>query len=340
MCTFTTDYNMDIKNIFVVLLVIFVLSGNSACNMKGKTINQMAFKARKDKIIEQFPKIPHDEILQQVNSGRLYLDLQERYKSSLITLKTETDADCAKLVVVILTPQVGKIASLGNNYGLPFILKTCDNMGLDFVDATANIESKEIADLTQSPDDGSWTKAGAVFVADIFDSIIRKYDGQRSSKTLAAISKPATFGDLPPKQNEIMDDKNTPYHLQVNVQGLRMDHNLLFPKKKQTVLILGDAKVFSPYLDNEFIATTILQKRFPDKEIINAGMVNYTMEDFESLYREKARFTEPDLVIVCTDGDQVLNNYFSQRNRYSRTQKIYLPTEAEEEFYHQLYGSK
>ncbi len=331
---------MNFKKISLAFQATALFLGLAACNIKQKTINEMAFKAKRDRIVEEYPKIPHDEILQQITGNRLYSDLQESYKNSLIALKTETDYDCAKLVVAILTPQVGKYTTLGNSYGIPFIIKTCDNMGLDFYDFTPAILKKDVTEITQTPEDGSWSKEGAVFVANLLDSIIIKYDGNRSSKTLAQATKPATFGDLPPNENEVLDEKVTPYHVKANAQGLRMDHLLTFPKKKQVVLILGDSRVYCPYLDNEFIPTAILQKRHPDKEIINAGMMNYTMDDYESLYKEKARFTEPDLVIVCTDGDNILEHYFSQRNRYSRSQKIYPPTAVEEDFYHALYNNQ
>ena len=134
-----------------------------------------------------------------------------------------------------------------------------------------------------------------------------KYDAQKSSKLFKNEKKPETFGDLPPNQDEMVDGfKDEPYHLKVNGQGLRMNHNLTFPKKKQTILILGDGNIFCPYLNNELIPTDILQKRHPDKEIINAGVNHYTMDDYESLYREKARFTEADLVLVCTNGGDII----------------------------------
>ena len=97
----------------------------------------MAFKAQRDAILEKYYKVPHDEILQQITGNRLYTDLGELYKKSLIALKNETDNDCAKLVVVVLTPEVGKSMTLANTYGIPYILKSCDNLGLDFVNLSA-----------------------------------------------------------------------------------------------------------------------------------------------------------------------------------------------------------
>ena len=62
------------------------------------------------------------------------------------------------------------------------------------------------------------------------------------------------------------------------------------------------------------------------------------MDDYESLYKEKARYTEPDIVLVCTNGGDILDEYFTQRNHYSRRQKIYPGTDVEKSFYYHLYG--
>ena len=329
------------QRVFTAVIAVILIVGLAGCKGKHKTINELAFEGRKRKVIDDFPKVPHDEILQQIGGNKLYAELQQSYKNALIALKTETDFDCTKLIVAVMTPEVGRNATLANTYGIPFIVKTCDNLSVDCYDLSADLAKRDISEIALFPEEGIWSKDGSVLVADLIGAIIDKYPGQRSTKDPSNKPKPTTFGDLPPNENDTLDEeKSTRYHLKANAQGLRMDHNLRFPKKKQTILILGDAKVFSPYIDNPYIATAILQKRYPDKEIINAGMSYYTMDDFESLYREKARFVEADLVIVCTDGGDILDQYFSQRNRYSRARKIYLPTTTEEDFYDQLYRNK
>lgn len=310
----------------------------TGCTFKQKSINDIVFRERKNAVIDRYSKIPRDEIIQQASNARLYSELREYYKKSLIDLKGATDNDCAKLVVAVLTIETGKYATPASD-GIPFIFVTADNMGLDYFDLSKKIADNDVTELTQTTEDGVWSKKGAVFVADQLDSIIHKYDDQRSTKKFPDTKKPAVFGDLPPNQDEMMYDYgDAPYHLKVNAQGLRMDHNLTFPKKKQTILILGDAEVFSPLLDNQFIATAILQQRHPDKEIINAGVRNYTMDDYASLYIERARYAEPDLVIVCTNGGDILEQYFTQRNKYSRSNRIYQPSEAELQFYNQMYA--
>ena len=331
-------HRVSLRQLLAMLAAICCLC---ACTGKGKTISDIVFRERKNRAIDRYPKIPKDEIIQQASSSRLYSELREYYKKSLLELKVSTDRDCAKLIVVVLTIETGKYATPASTFGIPFIFVTTDNMGVDYYDLAKKIAENDVTELTQTTEDGVWSKKGAIFIADQLDSIISKYNDQHSSKKFPDTKKPATFGDLQPNQDEMMYDYgDAPYHLKVNSQGLRMDHDLKFPKKKQTILILGDAEVFSPLLDNEYIATSILQRRHPDKEIINAGVNNYTMDDYTSLYEEKARFTEPDIVIVCTNGGDILEQFFTQRNKYSRSNKIYEPSEAELLFYNELYGKK
>jgi hypothetical protein len=186
-----------------------------------------------------------------------------------------------------------------------------------------------------------WSAQGCQFIASLLAVPIQQNSQLRTARSHPAAERPATFGDQPPGTNEAMDEGTSlEYKLGVNNQGLRMNYDLHFPKNKQRILILGDEKVLNPFVDNNHTVAAYLQRTFPDKEIINAGYEHYTMDDFETLYKEKARYTEPDLVFVLTDGGDILENYFTQRNRYSRVKKIYRQTRIEEAFYYELYGTK
>jgi len=308
-----------------------------ACSDKKQSLTGMANELAKTSLANDYPRIPTDELVREVNGNSLYAELKDRYSQSLSALKNEAAVDHAKIIVVVMTPEVGKFTSAANTAGIPFILETCTNMGVDFVDFTPDISEWMESDPKHAPLEGNFTKQGTAFMADLLGSVITKYDEYRSPKIFPAGEKPETFGDLVQKKDEVLDgEKNIPYRLTVNAQGLRMNHNITFPKRKQTILFLGDSKIFNPYVDNDDITTELLQKRYPDKEIVNAGNLQYTMEDYYSLYLEKARFVEPDLIVVCTNGGDVLDNFFSQRNRYSRAGKSYKPSPLEKKFYQQM----
>ncbi len=288
-------------------------------------------------MIDKYPRSPGEEILRQPNGSKLYNELEGRYKESLSAMAIEADRDGAKLVVVVLTPDVGRSLSLANTYGIPFIVQSCNQLGIDCLDLSTILSTQDSNALIVGPSSGNWSKAGAAFVADQLSYLLLGYDCYKNTKPFPAVAKPATFGDLQPGKDEVLlGEKDIPLHLTTNSQGLRMDHDLTFPKKKQTILFMGDAEILCPYLDNQFSATSLLQKKYPGKEIINAGFLHYTIEDYVSLYVQKARYTEPDIVVVCTNGEDILDYFFSDRNRYSRDKRVYRPSDNEKEFYSQM----
>jgi len=334
---------MIARKYYLLFIIAFAVLGPQlflSCKLKRGTINNIAFGTRKNAILEQYPKVPKEAILLQMNNGMLYGELKERFRKTLTHLKAETDNDCAKLMVVIVSPDVGKNINVANSYGIPFEVEVCNEMGIDVVDLSPDIAAKEPSDITMVPYDGNWSKDGAIYISKLLSEyVVDKFATYYSSKKFRNETVPETFGDLPAKYNEVLqDEKNISYHVKANKQGLRMNYDLTFPKTKQRFLFLGGAAVFQPYMDNEFTSTALLQKQYPDKEMINAGRVGDNLDDVETLYVEKARYVQPDVVVVFTDGMDILDFYFSARNQNSRSKQIYLPSENELRFYQDLYG--
>ena len=316
---------------------LFLLLVSAGCGGKKGGGGSFTLNVARKSLAEKYPKLPSDEILRQANGNKLYKELQERYRQSLRALATETDRDGVKLVVVVMSPDVGKSLTLANRYGFPFITQACNLMGIECLDMTPAMLAQRPEALAQMSSEGNWTKEGAVFVAEQLSYQLMSYDCLKLNKKSPTGPKPATFGDQPPKSDEVLDiDKNTKYHVTSNSQGLRLDHELTFPKKKQTIFFMGNSQIYCPYLDDKMTPTYLLQQKAPGKEFVNAGFSNYTIEDYLDLYLEKARYAEPDILVICTSGEDVLNYFFTQRNRYSRAQKLYKPSPVEEEFYSQL----
>lgn len=330
---------MGYKQLLLLIFASVTVTLVADCNLKPRSLGQMAFKARRDNINEDFPKVPHEEILEQINGNRLYSQLSDAYRASLLSLKNQVDNDCSRLVVLILSHEVGKARSVSNSYGIPVIMQACDNAGIECINVSEELAPLETTSFMQFSESGAWSKKGSALVAGMLADVVTKYTEYRICRKKHFDTLPKTFGDLPPHLNEVINKgKTLTYRLRINNTGFRMNADVQQRTNKQRVVVLGDEKILSPYLDNEFIATELLQRRFPGKEIINASGLQYTMEDFETLYSDKVRFLSPDLVIVCTDGGDILDNYFSQRNHFSRSQRIYFPTQTEEEFYKQLFG--
>ncbi len=333
----------------VLIIVVIQAAVCAGCGNdddgKKNNLGTIANKMGRRSMVEEYPKVPTDELVRDVVGNKLYPDLQIRYSQQLMALQHETDKDQAKLIVVIMTPEVGKFATNANIYGVPYILQICENQGIDCIDVTPDIaEWTSADDAKRAPTSGNWTREGAAFTADMLAGAVAKYEDYRSPKKYDASERPSTFGDALKLNEEDGDlhnestggEKKLRYRLKINSQGLRMGHDLAFPKTKQRILFLGDSRIFNPFLDDEFIITEILQRKFPEKEIVNAGNLSYTMDDYLSLYHDKARYMEPDVVIVCTNGGDILDEYFSHRNRYSRVERCYRPSDIEKQFYRQI----
>ena len=333
----------------LLLSGFFTLALFAACNGNGnKSLPTKADMAAVDKfeqdqkqiekLLHDYPLVPEDDKIfefQDENSP-VYSELKARYKNDLTQLYKEVTASGAKMVMIILRqPESTKEkAVLNSKYGIPFIKQCCAELNLECIDFSPIINVQDAAKITLAPKDGHWNKVGSELLVSLMAPILKNHADAKSTVTYKDAERPETFGDLAPHDDRILDGgKDLPYHLVANAQGLRMDHDVKFPKTKQFVLFMGGSQIYSPFLDNDFIATSLLQKQFPDREIMNSGIIAATIEDYLSLWREKAKYSEPDLVIVQTNGGDITDYFFTARNHVARSHKPYPPSPAEEQYY-------
>jgi len=309
----------------------------------GGTTTDTTLDQAKEELLETYSQVPEaSAILQAGDSGMaVYALCKQRYAEQLTALKKQADAIGVKLIVTILSPEIGESITKGTRKGIPFIMETAAQLGLEAYDLTTPLAKYTSKQITQMPLDGHWSAEGSKIVAALYQPIIAAAKAVKSTTTFTDAERPATFGDLEPNQDVALDGgKNIPYQLITNSYGLRMNTPLVFPKTKQRVLLLGDSQVYSPFLDNDQIFTSLLQQQFPDTEIINAGVIGYTLDDCAGLLAEKAKYSEPDLIILVTNPNDIGDFYFSQRNRMARSKKAFTPTATELALYQQLYGEK
>lgn len=333
------------------LLTVMILTVVIACN-NGKQENTMVtdpvvptaeVDEKREQYLSDYPRVP--ETPDMLNAGdtgiAVYNACVERYEKSLYELKKVADDLGAKLIVTILSPEVGDAITTSGRKGVPIITSIAQKLKLDVYDCMNPLKNFAGQKITQMPLDGHWSINGARIVADLYQPIISRHTAHRSTKNFTEAERPSVFGDLEPNQDVALDGgKNLPYQLITNQQGFRMNTNLSFPKNKTRILLLGDSQLYSPFLDNAQIFTALLQQRFPDTEIMNAGVIGYTIEDHVSLLSERAKYAEPDLIILVTNPNDIGDFYFTQRNKMSRIKKAYAPTTVELSLYQQLYGAK
>ncbi len=307
----------------------------SACGGGESQQQSAAATQAKEALQIQYPEIPRDEIVNDSDSlsTKVFTELQEKYKANLTKLNEAVKANGATLLVVFVTPEVGNSLTKINRVGKGIIADDCHALHIPFYDITTKMAAMpNPVVLTQMPKDGHWSKAGAKYVADELAPIIKQYDSVKSTATFQ--QKPETWGDLQPNADELTDGgKGLPYRMKSNAQGLRMDYDLAPNKIKQRILLLGDSEIYFPFLDNQFTGTALLQGMFPEKEILNAANWGYSVDDYLSLYNEKAKYTEADVVIVAANGNDILDMFFSHRNRFTRGKEAIKPSALEGQYY-------
>lgn len=320
------------KTYYFSFLTLLLSVFFSACN----PVKDVSSESEKlTELNDTYSKIPNIKAIRGYQDGELFRELQQRYASNLIELNKEVVKSGSKLVVIMLTPEETTRVSA------EFIKLQCDSTGIDIYDLTNELKTYESKEITQVPFDTHWSKNGAQIIANLLTPIINKYSSIKSSVKYNNDKRPATFGDLVPSQNVILDGgKDLPYNLITNKQGLRMDYDLAFPKTKQTFLFLGDSQIYFPFLDNKDISSFLLQKTFPNKEFLNAGVIGYSMDDYVSLYKDKAKYAEPDVIFLFTNTNDIVDMFFTQRNRVGRNREGVVPSKIEEEFYKATYPAK
>ena len=222
---------MRFTKIIALVPAFFLLFSCEGNNPGKKSLSTLTLDMARKSLAEKYPKLPTDEILRQANGDKLYKDLQERYKQSLRALATETDRDGVKLVVLVMSPNVGKSLTLANTYGIPFITQSCNMMGIEYVDMTPAILAQKAEAISQMASDDNWSKEGAAFVGEQFSYLMTGYDCFKNGKKFPPGPKPATFGDMPPNENEVIDaDKNVKYHITTNYLSKKEDQDTVHGK--------------------------------------------------------------------------------------------------------------
>jgi hypothetical protein len=209
-----------------------------------------------------------------------------------------------------------------------FFEHLAEKYSIRYIDCTEVFSQYPLDYTTLLPENGHLSRFGNKLVVTILSDHIDQYSDYRSSVTFRKL--PEKFGDLKPDQNTIQSELSViPYQLMTNSQGLRMEYDLTFPKEKQRILILGDSYTFGPHLPNRHGYPDLLDKKYPDKEIINAGKSGYTITDEVSLFMERAKYLEPDITILQVLENDISGFFYFWRNQNDRENRTFRPSPEE-----------
>ncbi|MFH1353975.1 MAG: SGNH/GDSL hydrolase family protein [bacterium] len=318
-------------------IVYFSVAGNESL----ATVAAAKYLKREIMLVQAAQQIdePNTQLIKEAlytEDGSALLDqLKQEYETNLLKLIESTRQIDSKLVIVYL-PVYHDSSIISPLYPLrEFYRELADKYQLSFLDLTEHLANLPPEQIYLIPEDGHFSRYGnqlvAAYLHDYLLSLRNHYSAHHFN------SRPALFGDLQPNQNtNWLYKPNLPYQVVSNSQGLRLTHNLQFPKTKQRILFLGDSYTFSPYLSNQDTHPDLLAKLYPEAEIVNAGIAGYTITDEASLFIERAKFMEPDITVLQVSENDIVGLLSFNMNRFDRRRQVYLPTPAEQELLQKL----
>ncbi|PIE34544.1 hypothetical protein CSA56_07435 [candidate division KSB3 bacterium] len=181
-----------------------------------------------------------------------------------------------------------------------------------YLDAVEELEKYPRHWVHLSPEDEHLSRLGHQIVAEYVAEALKDYHEVRS--TIHFETRPVRLGNLPKNSERMWEmESSLAYRVITNAQGFRMQNDLEFPKTKQRILVLGDSYTFGPFLPNAHLYTTMLDRMMPDAEVINAGIMGYSIPEELELFRQRAKYVEPDIVILQVYTNDIRDLSFLKR---------------------------
>ena len=285
---------------------------------------------------EQLPKGAKEGLFQP-EGEQLLAFFRGQYEKSFAELVEETGKLGSRLIVLYPTSNFSKDPRVSRSGDLcrSFFKGLAGKYRVDFLDLTEVFAQFPPETVTLLPQNGHLSRFGNKLIVEELSKYLQKYSGYQTQVSFA--TRPPLLGDLLPKENTIWQfAPSMPYRVVVNSQGLRMDRDLQFPKKKPHILCLGDSVTFGPYLPNHDTYPGLLQQKYPDKEVINAGICSYTIVDEVSLLKQRAKYCEPDIIILQVLDNDLSDFFYFKRQMFARDGQDYKPTPQEKEYFARL----
>jgi lysophospholipase L1-like esterase len=288
-----------------------------------------------EELPEEFRKKLHRALYTDAGRALLAQFQQEYTRQFEILVRAVTDTG-AKLIVLYLPSDNFVSGTLYRRDACRgFYRQICVKSDVEFVDLTDVLLQFPVEQVTLLPENGHLSRYGNQLVARHLALCVGSNEGHRATATYE--THPALLGDLKPSMNEVWQQApNMPYRVTSNSQGFRMAHAVTFPKTRPRILVLGDSFTFGPYLNDHDCYPSLMARLLPEVEVINGGVAGYTINDEADLFLERARYAEPDLVILQVLDNDLYDLFYFQKNVYARSHGTYSPTPAEVDFFDRI----
>lgn len=254
-----------------------------------------------------------------------FMQRYEGYFSQLVKEVNEVDS---KLVVFF---PVGIERDRNTELHHVFFSNMAKKYSIDFLDMSGSFHRRSIEATSLLPFDPHFSRFGNYLIASRLREYLATMEDRRPGKPPQ--SETMVFGDLDPGMDQVWEPKHgAPYRVKANRSGLRMDYDIPVDTAKQKILVLGDSASFGPYLPGHDTFPAILDRMVPQAIVMNAGIPGYTIADELSLFSEKAKYVNPDIVVLQVLGNDLFDLFFFKRKFFDRKGRISPPSPLEAEF--------
>jgi lysophospholipase L1-like esterase len=262
----------------------------------------------------------------------LLSDFQEQYERYFAALVRACADSGARLKVLFIPSEDYMRTQWRWEPTRDFIRSLCHKYHIAFLDITDEFLKYDPRQVTLLPKDGHLSPFGHRVVARFLAESLRD-EIYRSAVSLSP-PRPRVMGDHLPNDEGYFDYRRDelPFIINTNGQGFRNTFEVTFPKRKQRILVLGDSFTFGPYVPVEETFPEVLTRLEPQWEWINAGKSGYTISDEAELFSERARFTEPDIVILQVLDNDLADFFYFKRNEFARDNRRRGPSAEESKF--------
>ena len=275
----------------------------------------------------------------QKKIGELYIKdhgivrfLEGRYKYWFKQLKSEIDK--MGTLLIVLYPPMGN-----EDLFKVFFAELCRENQVPFIDAAQKLRQYQPDDVFLLPFNGHLSRFGNRLIAHILEEELEKYRGVHIKYPLSGLAR-QDWGNLPPNSNEIWDiSPDAPYRVYTDKHGLRLKNGLYAERegKALKILFMGDSFTFGPYLPNHDTYPEVLMQESDAYYALNAGVSGYTIRDEVFLFRNKAKYSNPDvLVLQVSDNDIYELFYYKQNQLYQDTKDTIYPEPEELSFFERI----
>jgi hypothetical protein len=306
---------------FAALFVYFQERGTEVFGLQAAVSGARDWVARRraERAVAALALPPGERIYAALYSddGRpLLAAFEEEYESAFAELAADVRSDGARLVVLYVPPTVpGPVSATVDAHDRGFFSALSSRHDAVFVDATPAFAPYPHDRVALLPENLHLARFGNQLLCDALVPILEELRDHRARAR--HVRRPRLLGDLPPCSRRLSEHEHFPARVAVNCQGLR-GREVRFPKTSQRILLLGDSFTFGIYLPEAHTYGAILEHRLDGREIINAGVPGYTILQERDLYRERARFVDPDIVVLQVLFNDLYGLFFFERAFYVR----------------------